>query len=157
MTKEIIYREIYKGEEERVYRLIADCFSEFVAPGYSEEGIIEFSKYITPKFTEYRLMHDHFILLALDNGMIVGVIEVRNNNHISLFFVKKEYQNKGIGKNLHELAINKCAITIPKVPFVDVHSSPYAVPIYEKLGFAKVSDEQIVKGMRFTPMIFKIV
>jgi GNAT superfamily N-acetyltransferase len=156
MEKEIIYREIFKGEEEDVCHLITDCFGEFVAPGYSEEGIMEFAKYVNPKFTEYRLTHNHFILLALDNGIIVGVIEVRNNNHVSLFFVRKGYQNKGIGKKLHELAINKCKTLRPDVTTIDVHSSPYAVPIYEKLGFLKVSDEQIENGMRYTPMIFKI-
>ena len=88
----------------------------------------------------------------MDVSLIVGVIEVRNSNHISLFFVKKEYQNQGVGKKLHELAIEKCKTLKPDVNVIDVHSSPYAVPIYEKLGFVKVSDEQVVNGMRFTPM-----
>lgn len=152
----ITYREICQGEEENVCQLIIECFNEFVAPGYSEEGIIEFSKYVTPKSTRYRLARNHFILIALDGNLIVGVIEVRNNNHISLFFVRKEYQSQGIGKRLHELAIEKCKTLKPDVNVIDVNSSPYAVPIYEKLGSVKVSDEQIVNGMRFTPMTIKV-
>jgi len=73
-----------------------------------------------------------------------------------LFFVQKEYQHKGIGKKLHALAINKCRTSLPKVDAIDVHSSPYAVPIYEKLGFANTNKEQIVNGIRFTPMTFKL-
>lgn len=155
MEEHIIYRGISEREEEEVCCLISDCFDEFIAPGYSEEGINEFSKYITPEFTRYRLENDHFMLLALSREVIVGVIEVRNNNHISLFFVRKEYQNKGIGKKLNELAIVKCKTCNPQISTIEAYSSPYAVPIYEKLGFVKVSDEQIVNGMRFTPMIFK--
>jgi GNAT superfamily N-acetyltransferase len=152
----ITYREIYQGEEENVCKLITECFNEFVAPGYSEDGIIEFFKYLTPERTHNRLARNHFILLALDGSLIVGVIEVRNNNHISLFFVRKEYQNQGIGKKLHEIAIEKCKTLKPDIDVIDVNSSPYAVPIYEKLGFVKVSDEQIENGMRFTPMTVKI-
>jgi len=156
METKIIYREICKGEEEKACHLVMACFNEFVAPGYSEEGIIEFSKYVNPNFTKYRLANNHFMILALDNDVIIGIIEVRNHNHISLFFVQKEYQNKGIGKKLHALAIDKCRTSIPKVDVIDVHSSPNAVPIYEKLGFEKVSPEQTVNGMRFTPMTFRL-
>jgi len=156
MDRKITYREIRHGEEEKTCLMVMDCFSEFVAPGYSKEGLIEFSKYVNPKFTAYRLAKNHFIMLALDNDILVGVIEVRNDNHISLFFVKKEYQNKGIGKKLHELAINKCKLSKQDVAVIDVNSSPYAVPIYEKFGFTKVKDEQTVNGMRFIPMELRI-
>jgi len=156
MNKHITYREIHKGEEEDVCQLIMDCFGEFVAPEYSKEGITEFSKYITLGFTTYRLANNHFILLALDIGIIVGVIEARNNNHISLFFVRTEYQKLGIGKKLNELAIDKCKTLRPDITNIEVHSSPYAVPIYGKLGFVKVNTEQIVNGLRFTPMTFHI-
>ena len=37
-----------------------------------------------------------------------------------------------------------------------VNSSPYAVPIYHKLGFYDVDSEQVVKGVRFTPMEFEM-
>jgi len=33
-----------------------------------------------------------------------------------------------------------------------VNSSPYAVPIYHKLGFKDTGSEQVVNGLRFTPM-----
>ena len=151
----IKYREIYQGEEE-VSDLIIECFNEFVASGYSEDGRIEFLKYATPEFTRYRLTKNHFILLALDEKIIVGVVEVRNNEHISLFFIRKEYQNRGIDKKLHKLAMGKCKKLKPDVSVINAHSSPYAFPIYEKFGFVKASNEQDVNGMRFTPMTFKI-
>ena len=36
-----------------------------------------------------------------------------------------------------------------------VHASPYAVPVYERLGFRATNKEQLTDGLRYTPMIFK--
>ncbi|WP_334295796.1 GNAT family N-acetyltransferase [Clostridioides difficile] len=35
---------------------------------------------------------------------------------------------------------------------ITVNSSPYAVEVYHKLGFKDTAVEQIVDGIRFTPM-----
>ena len=35
-----------------------------------------------------------------------------------------------------------------------VNSSPYAVPVYRKLGFVETDTEQLADGMRYTPMKF---
>ncbi len=35
---------------------------------------------------------------------------------------------------------------------ITVNASPYAVPVYEKLGFQAVDDEQLTDGIRYTPM-----
>jgi len=67
----ITYREIDKGEEEKACRLVMDCFNEFVAPGYSEEGIAEFSKYVNPNFTSYRLANNHFIGFQQEHSVVL--------------------------------------------------------------------------------------
>jgi len=103
-----------------------------------------------------RLAKNHSVILAMNRSEIIGVIEVRNYNHISLFFMKKQYQNKGIGKKINELAVNNCRQNRPDVTGIEVHSSPYAVPIYEKLGFVKLGAERIENGMRFAPMMLNL-
>jgi GNAT superfamily N-acetyltransferase len=156
VEEEMTYREIRAGEEEKVCLLVMDCFSQFVAPGYSQEGIAEFSRYVTPQSVRRRLAKDHVIILALAKTEIIGALEVRNNNHISLFFVDKEYQNRGVGKKLHQLALEKCLASKPDLAEVEVNSSPYAAPIYEKLGFVRVNVEQVTNGIRYTPMILRV-
>ena len=37
---------------------------------------------------------------------IIGILEIKNYDHISLFFVKKDFHNKGIGQKLFEYYIN---------------------------------------------------
>lgn len=38
---------------------------------------------------------------------------------------------------------------------ITVNSSPYAVPVYHKLGFVDMDVEQISDGMRYTPMKYE--
>lgn len=153
MDNNIIYREIESGQEEAVCRLVLECFDEFVAPGYSQEGITEFKKYVNSAALTNRL-HDSesFVMLALNGEQPVGIIEIRSFNHVSLLFVKKDFHNKGIARELLNLALEKCIYFNPQLEFVDVNSSPYAVGIYEKLGFIKTGPEQVINGIRFTPM-----
>jgi len=85
---------------------------------------------------------------AFENEKLVGVIATRSaGTHIALFFVRGEYQKKGIGKSLFQMALKECSSQK-----MTVNSSPYAVPIYHKLGFNETDKEQEVNGLRFTPM-----
>jgi GNAT superfamily N-acetyltransferase len=156
MDKEIIFREIHQGEEAKVYRMIIDCFNEFIAPEYSDEGVTEFEKYVEPNRMRERLAQGNFMIVALKREIIVGVIEVRSINHIALLFVKKKHQHGGIAKKLLELTIRKCKQRRSDVSVIEVNSSPYAIPFYEKLGFMKINGEQLVNGIRFTPMTLKL-
>ena len=152
MNKEVVIREICKGEETKVCQLVIECFNEFVAPDYGNEGVNEFVKYVNPDSMQERLEHGHFAFVAVVDKQITGVIEVRSNNHISLLFVKKEYQGRGTATKLLELAIGKCRLAKHDIDYIEVSSSPYAVKIYERLGFIKINTEQLVNGIRFMPM-----
>lgn len=77
-------------------------------------------------------------------------------DHISLFFVLKEFQRKGIGKELLHISTEICLKDKPNLSQITVNSSPNAIRIYEKLGFAKVGPEQLVNGIIFTPMAIKL-
>ena len=156
MKNEVTFREICKGEEAEACRLVIECFNGFVAPDYSDEGVKEFLKYINPDSMQRRLVNGDFVLVALDGDLLIGIIEVCSNNHVALFFVNKRFQRRGIARRLLELAIRKCREVEKEVNEIDVNSSPYAVEIYEKLGFVRVDAEQLVNGIRFIPMKLKL-
>ena len=79
---------------------------------------------------------------------MVGVIATRKaDSHIALFFVDGKYQKQGIGRKLFETVKLNC-----NSEKMTVNASPYAVPIYTRLDFHQTEDEQIVSGIRFTPM-----
>lgn len=150
--RSITLRKMFNGEENVISTLIAEVFDEFIALGYSAEGINEFKKYIDPKFILFRKENGNIFIVAVDEDKIIGVIEMRDLSHISLFFVDKKYHGKGIGKTLIERMIEKCKSIDPSIKVVSVNSSPYAVKIYEKLGFKQIKEEQIKNGLRFVPM-----
>ena len=80
-----------------------------------------------------------------------GVIATsENRKHICCFFCKKaKYHRQGIGRTLWEYVLNHSERNV-----FTVNSSPYAVPVYRKLGFVETDTEQLADGMRYTPMKF---
>lgn len=153
----LTYHLLAPGEEAAASNLIIRVFDEFIAEGYSPEGVQEFLTYVTPEALARRAQENHFALVAAAGDRIVGVIEVRACDHVSLLFVDKAFQGQGISRTLLEQALVHCIESNPDLQEVSVNSSPYAVPIYEKLGFRATEPEQTVHGIRFTPMILKEV
>jgi ribosomal protein S18 acetylase RimI-like enzyme len=72
------------------------------------------------------------------DGKVVGALEVENKEHIQSFFVKKEFQNKGIGRMLLNFSLDFFEKNGSAVFGYSVLSSDYAVDIYKSLGFKGV-------------------
>ena len=153
----VIYRAMKAGEERDVCRLVARVFADFVAVLYSPQGVREFLAYAADfDQLRQRLQANYFVLVAETQGQIVGAIEVRNCDHISLFFVEGELQRKGIGNGLWRRALVNCLANSPDVAKITVHSSPNAVETYQKLGFQAEGPEQTENGICFVPMAFAV-
>lgn len=88
---------------------------------------------------------------AYDYNELKGVIATNENRkYICCFFVKAECHRQGIGKKLWKYLLNNSQNKI-----ITVNSSPYAVPVYHKLGFVDTDIEQLSDGMKYTPMRFE--
>ena len=146
------YRDIHRGEEIQACGMVLRSFNEFVAPGYSQEGRNEFKRYVNPEAIRERLLHGNWVTLALVEDSIIGLMEVRSNNHIALLFVDKTWHRQGVARKLVELCLERCKQNNNDLKAIEVNSSPFAVPIYERLGFTKTNNEQIENGIRYTPM-----
>lgn len=143
------------GEEKAIIDLIMKNYDKNVAGYCSKEGNSIFYDYLNINDLIARNKNDHFTLVTKDNDTITGVIEVRNNNHISLFFVKNDLKGRGIGRQLFNKAV-KTIKANSETTEITVNSSPNSVMIYQKLGFEKVSKERSFKGIRYTPMKARI-
>lgn len=126
--------------------LMWDVFLQFEAPEYSQEGIRAFRASLDD---QERIAAMRWYG-AFENGHLVGVLCMRKPQHIGDFFVKAEFQGRGHGRRLFERM---------KEDYTEQHftvnSSPYAVSVYRKLGFRATDTEQVVDGLRFTPMEYK--
>jgi GNAT superfamily N-acetyltransferase len=156
MEEALKYGLMKPGEETEVYNLVARVFNEFIAPHYSREGSEEFLKYARAELLLRRSEMNHFVVLGTTRGRIVGMIEVRDNSHVSMFFVDKPFQKRGIGRELLRKALRVCLKEKPDLSRVTVNASPNSVEIYKTLGFRQERLEQVKRGIRFTPMTLKL-
>ena len=153
----IILRKMFDGEENTVSTLIEEVFNEFIAPEYSEEGINKFKNHFELNSLLSRKENGSIFTVAVDKEKIIGIVEIRDLNHISLFFVNKKYHGNGIGGILIKRAIKESQNIYPNIKTFTVNSSSYAKKVYEKLGFNQTQEEQIKNGLRFIPMELLLV
>lgn len=139
-------------EAEAVSALVLTSFDEFIAPQYEEQGVIEFRRYIQPDAIRHRMQSDHFVMVAETDGALVGMIEIRDCNHVGLLFVAKAFQHHGVARALLDHALVEARGTRPDLVRVTVNSSTYGVAAYEKLGFIQTGPERTVNGIVFIPM-----
>lgn len=141
-------KKIDKNNTEEALLLVQRVFNTFEAPDYSEEGVVEFHRSIRDKdYLAQLTMYG-----AFNKDKLTGVIASGNGgSHIALFFVDGRFHRQGTGRRLFEELLKDC-----RSGRITVNSSPYAVPVYQKLGFKCTDNEQSVKGIRFTPMELEI-
>lgn len=142
----IFIRRLSEEEKPSALALIWKVFLKFEAPEYSSEGTEFFRSILDDK--EY--ISEREFIGAFDGEKLVGVISMGRSPHINFFFVREEYHRRGIGRRLFETAVKsrpeKC---------ITVNASPYAVPVYRRLGFVPTDKMQETKGIKFSPMEYK--
>lgn len=141
----MLVRELESDETRTALDLAWDVFQEFEAPGYSAAGVQEFRQYLGDR----EQIDELELFGAFDDQKLVGMLAMRGI-HISLFFVSKEYHRQGIGRQLFQYMKGQTGFTI-----MTVNSSPYAVPVYCRLGFSTVEKEQVTNGIRYIPMRYE--
>jgi GNAT superfamily N-acetyltransferase len=156
MAAQVRYRFMVPGEEGCVCDLVCRVFDECIAPEYEANGVREFHDYVYPEGLAARAAQGHFVLLAEARGELVGALEVRDHQHVSLLFVDKKLQRRGIARSLLKAAVGICLMGAPGVRELTVNSSPNSVPAYERLGFTATGPEETVNGIRFVPMVLAL-
>ena len=152
MIFNILYRPINPGDEVLVCNLVALSFNEFIAPGFTEEGVEEFFKYSNPRALRRRSRGGHHVILAEADGKIAGMVEVKELRHLSMLYVDKDFHRKGIASELVTHALDYIRSNTPVPNEVTVNSSIYARPFYESIGFRKTEEEKTIFGILHIPM-----
>ncbi len=140
------------GDEVEVAHVAAICFERFIRPYYSEEGMRSFAAYIYPGAIAKRQSVDCRMFVADLEGEVVGVVEMRDDRHISMLFVDPEFQGCGLSTRLFEKALRIAAKLNPGLSEVTVFSAPNAVEVYRHWGFVETGPEMEHDGIRFLPM-----
>lgn len=139
-------RRLAPEEIPEALELCWRVFLKFEAPEYSPEGVAAFRASLDDEERTRRL--DFYG--AFDAEKLVGVLCMRQPQHIGGFFVDAAYHRRGIGRRLFEAMRQDYETQV-----FTVNSSPYAVEVYRRLGFVPTDTEQLTDGLRYTPMRFE--
>lgn len=140
------------GQEEAISKLIKNVYDEFVAHDCAENGNQFFYDWIAPDKIANRQIDQVNLLVATIETKIVGIIEIRENKNISLLFVDKSCQGKGIARRLYKTALEICFSRDEQLEKFYVHASPFSIPVYERLGFKAKGSMQEQHGIKYLPM-----
>ena len=139
-------RPVREQELPKAMDLCWRVFQEFEAPSYPPEGTEAFQSYLTN--AEKR---NHLIVYgAWEGEALLGVLAAEEEQ-IALLFVEPAVHRRGIGRLLFQAFLRESGLRQ-----VSVHSSPYAVEAYRRLGFLPTAEEQhSPDGIRYTPMVWR--
>ena len=145
-------RPLKRKEWDIAMQLAWDTFLVYEAPEYAPEGVKQFHDFV--KGDELKSMFElgqYYAWGAYDEkNVIVGIIGIRKQWHISLLFVEPRLHHQGIASLLLKQVFKEAADA--GITEMTVFSSPYAVEFYHKLGFTDTDKEKTADGIRFTPM-----
>lgn len=96
------------------------------------------------------------VYICIADGETVGMAAVtkrysKDALHLSLAFVKGEYQHRGVGRAL----IDKIILDHPGRD-ITVNASPVGYGFYNAMGFVPTDMERMTDGLIFTPMIKRV-
>jgi GNAT superfamily N-acetyltransferase len=140
------------SEADATVALALRAFDEFIAPDYPNEGIDHFYANVTPDSLANAISDGGIVLVATVDGTLAGVVTVRDESHISWLYVEKAYQARGIGRELVIRAAAQIRERAPDATAITLNSSPFALPIYVRMGFETAGPETTKNGMRMIPM-----
>ncbi|WP_098998948.1 GNAT family N-acetyltransferase [Fusobacterium polymorphum] len=137
-------KQLLNNEKDEALLFAKRVFIESEDDSYTKKGIETFCNFVDNK----KITKSFKVYGAFEDNVLKGLIATdRRKKHISLFFVDKGSQGKGIGKELMSVIVNNNGNS-----YITVNSSRYGVPIYEKIGFIKIEEEKEQDGLKFTPM-----
>lgn len=131
-----------------------EVFAADVAPTYPPEGVAEFQKFIKYENILPLVRNGEMVFFGAWEGQElcgISALHVTKGGHISLLFVKKSWQLRGVGRMLYQEMCRFCIQRL-RVSRVTVNAAPGAVESYRHYGMYATSPEQTVNGIRFVPM-----
>lgn len=149
-------KRLSSDEIKAALHLAWEVFEVDVAPTYPAEGVQEFQKFISEEHMMPKVQSRAINFFgAVEGDVLCGISAIRQDGHIALLFVKKEWQRRGAARMLFYAMQQYCVIERMEVQMT-VSATPNAVEAYKHLGFHPTNNEQIVDGIRFVPMAYVI-
>lgn len=154
-TEEPSSFHIRKAEEkdwDDAMELAFKIFLKYEADEYGKEGTEHFASFVTDSVLKKMFLKGEYKLFLAEQGtQLIGLISLRNGNHISLLFVDDKYHRRGVGSALigYLTQFMKLMTDFQKIT---VNAAPYGIPFYHNVGFSDMGPMMEKDGIRFVPM-----
>jgi ribosomal protein S18 acetylase RimI-like enzyme len=143
-------------DSENISKLICGLVDHFIADEFSSRGRAFLLGTMTADAIEQYMQSGYSYHVAEMDGVLTGVIGVRNNSHLYHLFVAEAFHRRGIAKKLWQLAMEE-SLRQGNAGEFTVNSSAYASGFYERLGFVAQSGPREKNGVVFYPMKLIVV
>jgi GNAT superfamily N-acetyltransferase len=148
------------GEAGAVAALARRVFASCVASGVSNAGRRSFLAYARRVRILERLDRGHRVLVAVMEGRLAGMIEVRDDTHIAMLFVERDAQRHGVARALIAAALPgegweasaDARAAVGTGTAITVNATPGSIAAYAHLGFRPTGPERDSDGLRVLPM-----
>ena len=85
-------RKLTHDDLPRASAMCLDAFMLAVAPSLSAQGIDTFAKVVAAQAFAERMEGDNLMLVCVSDGVIVGLIELKQGCHVAMLFVAPGWQ-----------------------------------------------------------------
>lgn len=139
-------------DAEAISALILSLAPYFLVEPDRPESAEAFLATLAPAAMAERLADDRYRYhVAEADGVLAGVVGVRDASHLYHLFVAEPFHGRGIAARLWDTARRQARAQGNPGRFT-VNSSLYAIPVYERLGFVATDVRQVQDGVAFLPM-----
>ena len=152
----VTYRAAYRSEWDICMDLAWRTFLKYEASDYTQEGIDNFKAFVSDGVLKSMFDQGAYqVFVAVYEKKVIGLVSLRDRNHISLLFVESAYHHMGIGTGLLQTLCEYMYKEMGQTS-VTVNAAPYAVEFYHKVGFTDTAGVQVTAGISYTPMVLYI-
>jgi ribosomal protein S18 acetylase RimI-like enzyme len=140
-------RKLTHADLPRASALCLEAFTLAVAPSLSEQGVETFAKVAAEQAFAERMEGDNLILVCEVDGIICGLVELKEGRHVAMLFVAPAWQRRGVGARLMSEALAH-----GRGQVMTVRASLSSVAAYLSYGFEMAGDVGEFAGLVYQPM-----
>ena len=132
--------------------MVWEVYAQDVIPISEPETIRAFQEYIKYENINIAVQKSTLTIFgAFEESELCGTIAITSDGRLKLFFVRKEWQGRGIGRMLFQAAYNYC-VQNRGVRQITVNALPEFVERYRHLGMQVADGDIMENGTLYTPM-----
>jgi len=150
-VQEIIIRKATVTDCSEISALISRNAKSLLKNDFDGDGLTFFLNAASEQSISEYMEQGFNYMVALARHEIVGVIAIKDFQHMFHLFVDRAHHKKGIAKQLWT-KISEESIALGQTDKFTLNSTSYALPVYQCWGFIVTDELQTRHGISYTPM-----